>query len=140
MMNHVELITLTAKLNLKLQCNGRSYVIIVSIFTYDCNYNSPKHSSSWSSSKQSKNMIIKNWTPFINCISEINNSQTDNAKSIDIVMLIHNRTVIIILKHLGIYGITTEMNHFWMPMVPLLIFLLIIITECFVYISNKNSR
>ena len=33
-----------------------------------------------------KNIIIKNCAPFINCISEINNTQIDNAKDIDIVM------------------------------------------------------
>ena len=37
-----------------------------------------------------KNIIIKNCTPFTNCISEINNSQIDNAKDIDIVMSIYN--------------------------------------------------
>ena len=29
---------------------------------------------------------IKNCAPFTNCISEINNTQIDNAKDIDIVM------------------------------------------------------
>ena len=33
-----------------------------------------------------KNIMIKNWTPLTNCISEINNTQIDNAKDIDIVM------------------------------------------------------
>ena len=33
-----------------------------------------------------KNVIFKNCAPFINCISEINNTQVDNAKDIDIVM------------------------------------------------------
>ena len=37
-----------------------------------------------------KKIIFKNCTPFINCISEINNSQVDNAKDIDIVILIYN--------------------------------------------------
>ena len=37
-----------------------------------------------------KNIIIKNCAPFTNCISEINNSQIDNAKDIDIVMSIYN--------------------------------------------------
>ena len=30
--------------------------------------------------------IIKNCAPFTNCISEINNTQIDNAKDIDVVM------------------------------------------------------
>ena len=37
-----------------------------------------------------KNIIIKNCAPFTNCISEINNTQIDNAKDIDIVMPIYN--------------------------------------------------
>ena len=33
-----------------------------------------------------KNIIIKNCDPFTNCISEINNTQKDNAENIDIIM------------------------------------------------------
>ena len=49
------------------------------------NYNCPKHSSSRSKPKLFKK-YIKNYVPFTNCISEINNTQIDNAKDIDIVM------------------------------------------------------
>ena len=35
-------------------------------------------------------MIIKNCVTFTNCISEINNSQTNNAKDIDVVMEMYN--------------------------------------------------
>ena len=34
--------------------------------------------------------IFKNFPPFTNCISEINNTQVDNAKDIDIVMPMYN--------------------------------------------------
>ena len=37
-----------------------------------------------------KKVIFKNFSPFTNCISEINNSQIDNAKDIDIVMPMYN--------------------------------------------------
>ena len=37
-----------------------------------------------------KNIIIKNFAPFTGCINEINNTQIDNAKKIDIVMPIYN--------------------------------------------------
>ena len=37
-----------------------------------------------------KNVIFKNCAPFANCISEINNTQIDNAKDIDIVMPMYN--------------------------------------------------
>ena len=35
-------------------------------------------------------VVFKNCAPFTNCISEINNTQVDNAKDIDIVMLMYN--------------------------------------------------
>ena len=37
-----------------------------------------------------KKVIFKNCAPFTNCISEINNTQIDNAKIIDIVMPMYN--------------------------------------------------
>ena len=37
-----------------------------------------------------KKVIFKNCAPFTNCISEINNTQVDNAKDIDIVMSVYN--------------------------------------------------
>ena len=40
--------------------------------------------------ERDKGVLFKNCTPFINCISEINNAQIDNAKDIDIVMPMYN--------------------------------------------------
>ena len=37
-----------------------------------------------------KKVISKNCAPFTNCISEINNTQIDNAKDINIIMLMYN--------------------------------------------------
>ena len=37
-----------------------------------------------------KKIIFKNCAQFTNCISEINNTQIDNAKDIDIVMPVYN--------------------------------------------------
>ena len=37
-----------------------------------------------------KKVIFKNCAPFTNCISEINNTDVDNAKDLDIVMPIYN--------------------------------------------------
>ena len=37
-----------------------------------------------------KVVAFKNCAPFINCISQINNTQVDNGKNIDIVMPMHN--------------------------------------------------
>ena len=37
-----------------------------------------------------KKVIFKTCVPFINCTSEINNTQVDNAKDVDIVMSVYN--------------------------------------------------
>ena len=40
--------------------------------------------------ERDKGEVFKNCAPFTNCISEINNTQVDNAKDIDIVMPMYN--------------------------------------------------
>ena len=40
--------------------------------------------------KNRKNVIIKNFAPITDCISEMNNTQIDHAKDIDVVMAMHN--------------------------------------------------
>ena len=40
--------------------------------------------------ERDKGVAFKNCTPFVNCISEINNTQVENAKDIDIVMPMYN--------------------------------------------------
>ena len=35
-------------------------------------------------------VVFKNCAPFTNCINEINNTQKNNAKDIDIVMSMYN--------------------------------------------------
>ena len=40
--------------------------------------------------ERDKGVIFKNCAPFTNCMSEINNTQVDNAKGIDIVMPMYN--------------------------------------------------
>ena len=47
-------------------------------------------------SNANEKVIFKNCAPFINCISEINNTQADNAKDIDIVRLMYN-----LIEHLN---------------------------------------
>ena len=60
-----------------------------------------------------KGVAFKNCVPFTNCITEINNTQIDNAKDIDTVMPMYNlvKVVIIIQKHLKFCGNITEMNQ-----------------------------
>ena len=40
--------------------------------------------------ERNKSVVFKNYAPFINCISEINNTQIDNDKDIDTVMPMYN--------------------------------------------------
>ena len=40
--------------------------------------------------KTMSKVIFKNCAPFTDCISEINNTQVDNAKDIDVVMPMYN--------------------------------------------------
>ena len=40
--------------------------------------------------ERDKGVVFKSCAPFTNCISEINNTQVDNAKDIDIVMPMYN--------------------------------------------------
>ena len=40
--------------------------------------------------ERDKGIRFKNWAPFTNCVSEINNTQIDNAKDIDIVTPMYN--------------------------------------------------
>ena len=50
-----------------------------------------------------RKVIFKNCAPFTNCISEINNTQIDNAKDIDIVMHMYN-----LIEYSDNYAKTTE--------------------------------
>ena len=40
--------------------------------------------------ERNKGVIFKNCAPFTDCIREINNTQIDNAKYLDVVMLMYN--------------------------------------------------
>ena len=58
-------------------------------------------------------MVFKNSTPFTNFISEINNTQVDNAKDIDIVMPMYNLIECSnnYAKTSRVYGSIIEMNQ-----------------------------
>ena len=43
--------------------------------------------------RQSKQKVFKKFTPFTDCITKINNTQVDNAKDVDAVMVMHNLTL-----------------------------------------------
>ena len=48
------------------------------------------HDAARKADEREKGVAFKNCAPFISCISEINNTQVDNAKDIDIVMPVYN--------------------------------------------------
>ena len=62
--------------------------------------------------EKDKGVTIKNCAPFTKCISRINNTDIDNAKDIDIVMLMYNLIEYsnIMQKHQEVYINTTKMN------------------------------
>ena len=51
-----------------------------------------------------KKVVFKNCAPFTNCISKINNTQTDNAEYIDIVMPMYN-----LIEHSDYYSKTWKL-------------------------------
>ena len=59
--------------------------------------------------ERDKGVIFKNCATFINWISEINNTQIDNAKDIDIVMPMYN--LIEYSDNYAGYGSILEMNQ-----------------------------
>ena len=63
-------------------------IIVMHIYTCECNWE--RNTGTAANPNNKKNIMIKNCAPFTNCISEINNTQIDNAKDIDIVMPMYN--------------------------------------------------
>ena len=63
--------------------------------------------------ERNKVVIFKICPPFTKCKSRKNNEGIDTARDIDIVMLMYNliRLVIIIQKHLEVYGNATKINQ-----------------------------
>ena len=48
------------------------------------------HAASRQTDERDKGAAFKNCAPFINCTSEVNNTQVDNCKDIDIIMSMYN--------------------------------------------------
>ena len=60
--------------------------------------------------ERDKGVAVKDCTPFTNCISEINNTQIDNAKDFDIVMPMYN-LIEYGDSYLEVFGNITELNQ-----------------------------
>ena len=88
-MIHVECITLIAKIKFKTSllrsslCDySDAYILVRGIITV----------AALAAGKGNNNIqvVFKHYAPFTNCISELNNTQIDNAKDIDVVMPMYN--------------------------------------------------
>ena len=64
-----------------------AYILIKGTITIE---GAGAHDGARQADERDKGVSFKNCAPFINCISEINNTQIDNAKDIDIVMPMYN--------------------------------------------------
>ena len=88
-MTHVECIApiiLGIGLNQKLQCCSQVYVIIVMhVYLW---VTVTELAAGWGNN--GKRITFKNCAPFTDCLSEISNTQVDNAEDIYIVMPMHN--------------------------------------------------
>ena len=62
---------------------GDAYILVKGTISVN---NTAAHSAA--ANNTNKKVIFKNCAPFTNCISEVNNTQIDNAKDIDIVICI----------------------------------------------------
>ena len=62
---------------------GDAYILVKGTISVN---NTAAHSAA--ANNTNKKVIFKNCAPFTNCISEVNNTQIDNAKDIDIVISI----------------------------------------------------
>ena len=88
-MIHLEHITLIIKLNLKLWRECQIFVIIV-MHIYSWVYSMTFAGLAACGGNKNIKVVFKNCVPFTNCISEINNTQRDNSKNIDVVMPMYN--------------------------------------------------
>ena len=61
--------------------------------------------------QRNKGIIFKDCAPFINCKSELNKTEIDNAKDIDIVIPMHNAIENNYLETLEVYGNITKMSQ-----------------------------
>ena len=96
---------LIVKLSLKLQCIKSSlcdysdaYILVKGTISVN-----NTAAAGAAANNTNKKVIFKNCAPFTNCITEINNTQIDNAKDIDNVMPMYN-----LIEYSDNYAKTTE--------------------------------
>ena len=90
-MTHVEHITLIVKLNLKLQSSlydySDAFILVSGTITID---GAGADDAAKQLDEINEGVIFKNFASFTDCISEINNTEIDNAKELDAGMPIYN--------------------------------------------------
>ena len=66
-----------------------------------------------------KDVVFKNCSPFTDYISEINNTQIDNTRQIDVIIPMYELIEYSdnYKKHQEVYGNTVEMNQLWLMLV-----------------------
>ena len=68
-------------------CNySDAYILVSGTITID---GEGDHDASKQADERNKKVLLKNCSPFIDCTSEKNNTQIDNAKDLDIVMTMY---------------------------------------------------
>ena len=104
-----ECITLIVKL--KVNFMWRTYIIV--------SWTATVAALAAGSENNNMQVVFKNCVPFTNCMTEINNTQIDNAKDIDVVMRMSNvaeynysKISDIVQKHQVVYDNTISMNQF----------------------------
>ena len=77
----------TTMLKSSLRDCSEAYILVTGIITIN---GGGADAAARQADETDKGVAFKNCAPFTNCISEINNTQVDNAKDIDIVIPMYN--------------------------------------------------
>ena len=80
-------LTLTTMLRFSLYDYSDAYILVKGTITF---IGERDDAAARQADERGKGVIFKNCAPFINCKSQINNTEIDNAKDIDIVMPMYN--------------------------------------------------
>ena len=81
-------------------CNSDAYILVKGTVTIT---GAGADAAARQADERDEGVAFKNCVPFTNCISEINNTQVDNAKDIDIIMPMYN-----LIEYSDNYAKTTE--------------------------------
>ena len=90
-MKHVELITTKARLNLISQCWSQVFVMYAYLWRGQHQFKELEQMLLQDKQmRKKKQVIFKSYALYTDCISEINNTQIDNSKDLDVVIPMYN--------------------------------------------------